>query len=523
MSSIYLSISTHNRFTFGGFTAISLMLAALLVSNYGNAEQPYTAYNKASRVQQSDEQADEFVDDLDDDFDNIEAKLEADFLQTDAQLEARYNAVHLAIQKAYTKQTAKIEVVWPNDSVVPSGAVWVAYSDDYEERVIYDFEQGFYQIEVIKSEDTASNLKRLSDMAETVTVDRAQTLNKLDVFSRAIKQEVARIAPSDTSDVANKMPSNTTQGLFTNLNYQIMASVSAPAPKFDVDQVLKQLAERKRPAVNPELIKLVDAKANKPEAKVQEVTKVQTEQVVEEKPLNMQVENSQAIMLTAAGEVLNKPELSPQTSAQVDISETLELSETQNGWSLKIPFVNNFQQTLVDQRMQTINAMSKRYDVDVSLILAIIEAESSFNPMATSPIPAFGLMQLVPKTAGIDAYRHVYGQRRLLTPEYLYDVGNNLELGTAYIDLLQSRYLRGIKDPKNKLYSMVASYNTGVGNLAKTVTGKKHIRKAISQINDMQPSDYYKFLQANLPAIETKRYLDKIISKRLKYQHLDNH
>lgn len=523
MPSIYWSINTYNRFTLVGFIAISIILASLFVPNYGNAVQAYAAYNNASPEQQSDELTDEFVDDLDDDFDNIEAKLEAEFLQTDAQLEARYNAVHQAIQMAYSKQTAKIEVVWPNESVVPSGAVWVAYSDDYEERVIYDFEQGFYQIEVTKSEDTASNLKRLSDMAETVTVDRAQTLNKLDVFSRAIKQEVARIAPSETNELADNMPSNTRQGLFTNLNYEIMASVSAPAPKFDVDQVLKQLAERKRPLANSELTKLVDVKENKAETKVLAVTKGKAEQVVESEPLNTPIENSQNITLSAAGEMLNKQELSPQANAQVNISENLELSETKNGWSLKVPFVNNFQQTLVDQRMQTINAMSKRYDVDVSLILAIIEAESSFNPMATSPIPAFGLMQLVPKTAGIDAYRHVYGQRRLLSPEYLYDVGNNLELGTAYIDLLQSRYLRGIKDPKNKLYSMVASYNTGVGNLAKTVTGKKHIRNAISQINDMQPVDYYKFLQANLPAIETKRYLDKIISKRLKYQHLDNH
>ena len=49
---------------------------------------------------------------------------------------------------------------------------------------------------------------------------------------------------------------------------------------------------------------------------------------------------------------------------------------------------------------------SRRQNIPMPLIFAVIHSESSFNPMAKSHIPAFGLMQIVPKSAGIDAYKY---------------------------------------------------------------------------------------------------------------------
>jgi hypothetical protein len=188
---------------------------------------------------------------------------------------------------------------------------------------------------------------------------------------------------------------------------------------------------------------------------------------------------------------------------------------------LTIPFINRYQQRLIETRIEKVKSLAQQYDIDASLILAVIETESSFNPMATSAIPAFGLMQLVPQTAGLDAYKFVYGQQRLVTPEYLYNQDNNMLLGTAYLHLLSNRYLRGINDQQSKLYCMLASYNTGVGNLAKSFVNRKNLGLAIKHANTMNAEQVYRHLMQNLPADETKQYLKKVLSRQVNYIHFD--
>ncbi|WP_159739967.1 transglycosylase SLT domain-containing protein, partial [Vibrio atypicus] len=66
-----------------------------------------------------------------------------------------------------------------------------------------------------------------------------------------------------------------------------------------------------------------------------------------------------------------------------------------------------------------VQQQAKRYNLDPALLLAIVHTESSFNPLARSPIPAFGLMQIVPTSAGKDVSNFLQGQPRFLSPEYL--------------------------------------------------------------------------------------------------------
>ncbi|WP_133407934.1 transglycosylase SLT domain-containing protein [Parashewanella tropica] len=171
--------------------------------------------------------------------------------------------------------------------------------------------------------------------------------------------------------------------------------------------------------------------------------------------------------------------------------------------------------------LNQVKSESERWKLPPSLLLAIIHTESSFNPMARSSIPAFGLMQIVPSTAGKDVSQFILGEPKLYTPEYLYQASNNIEAGSAYLHLLQNRYFKHVRNQKAKTYLSIAAYNTGIGNVAKTLTGTKSLRQAAIKANLMSPDEIYSKLLRDLPAQETRNYLKKVQARSKSYeQHL---
>jgi len=160
---------------------------------------------------------------------------------------------------------------------------------------------------------------------------------------------------------------------------------------------------------------------------------------------------------------------------------------------------------------------SKRFKIKKELIYAIIQSESGFNPLSTSGIPAYGLMQIVPRSAGIDAYQMVYKQKKILSASYLYDPTNNLEMGSAYLHILYYRYLRKITNLESRMYCVISAYNTGAGNVSRafdTGSRKGRLKRAIKVINTMTPQQVYNTLIKKLPHEETQVYL-KRVSKRV--------
>lgn len=168
-----------------------------------------------------------------------------------------------------------------------------------------------------------------------------------------------------------------------------------------------------------------------------------------------------------------------------------------------------------ERYLNNVRQQAERFSISVPLAFAVIHTESYFNPKATSYVPAYGLMQLVPKSGGWDAYKYVYGYGKELSSDYLYDSDNNIELGCAYLGLLKNRYFRKIQNADNALYCSIASYNTGAGNLSRALCGKKQISCAVDKVNTMKPDELYVYLRKNLHHQETRDYL-KRVSERMK-------
>jgi membrane-bound lytic murein transglycosylase C len=164
-----------------------------------------------------------------------------------------------------------------------------------------------------------------------------------------------------------------------------------------------------------------------------------------------------------------------------------------------------------------VEKFSEKMDIPRSLAYAIMYAESSFNPVAVSPIPAYGLMQIVPNSAGRDVTKLHFGKEEVLSPEYLFTAAKNIEVGIGYLNILDKRYLRKITDPLSRKYCTIAAYNTGAGNVAKAFTGKLNISRAAKIINTLSPAEVFTILETKLPYEETRRYIRKVSSAEKKF------
>lgn len=198
-----------------------------------------------------------------------------------------------------------------------------------------------------------------------------------------------------------------------------------------------------------------------------------------------------------------------------------EIVETDEGEKqivrLNVQLAENHISTRAAEFKDIIHTNSQRFSIDEPLIYAVIEQESAFNPRARSSAPAYGLMQLVPRSGGREAFRHVHGRDLIPLPLYLYLPENNVELGTGYLHKLMTVTFAGVKNEDSRMLCAIAAYNTGPGNVSKAITGNTSVSKAIPLINAMTYEKLYDRLRKKLPYAETRDYIQSVISKREKY------
>ena len=408
-----------------------------------------------------------------DPFAALDAQLEGQFQDLDQQLEAEYQAIDAAIEAAFQRLKAEAEAVWgQDDAALPTQSVWVDYSDDMQSRRQFDFEEGVLKIEQIV-DDKATQADLLDSLVASVAEAESDTEADLSEKDAVLNYAKETLAAQDIALGEAPAASNAPvlEGLMALENTEVAASIETQlgsALQAPVEANTETNAETGNVAANA------------------------PDQGAEAEPSSSEITVSSAILSSGAKKV-----------------------------TVTIPFAVDYLSESAQRYQNQVIEEANRRGLPPSLVYAIMETESHFNPRARSHIPAFGLMQLVPSSGGLDAYHYVYGEKLVLGPEYYFNPGQNVELGTAYLDLLLTRYLRAVENEESRTLCAIAAYNTGAGNVARSFSGGTSVRGAAPLINALEPEAVYEHLIANLPYEETRNYVKKVTKARERYRALD--
>lgn len=200
------------------------------------------------------------------------------------------------------------------------------------------------------------------------------------------------------------------------------------------------------------------------------------------------------------------------------IQNKLQTRRLSNGKTVQfvvIPMIANHVQVRAKRYLPLVRKAALRYNIDESLILGIMQTESSFNPYAISYANAMGLMQVVPHTAGRDIFR-MQGKSGQPSKNYLFDPEKNIDAGVAYLWLLQNKYLDGITNPTSKRFAMISAYNSGAGAVLRVFDEDRDM--AIEKINRLYPDQVYSILVTKHPSSQARNYLLKVDKAQKSYR-----
>lgn len=201
---------------------------------------------------------------------------------------------------------------------------------------------------------------------------------------------------------------------------------------------------------------------------------------------------------------------------KLQTTEITEKGETKKVYYVQFDMVEDHTIQSEHKYGEYVAQYAKAYKLEEALIFAIIKTESSFNPYAVSHIPAYGLMQVVPASAGRDVYKALNNRDGIPTKEMLFTPKTNIQYGSTYLNILFTRYIKGVKNSLSHEYCVIAAYNTGSGNVLSVF--HKDRTKAVQVINSMTSAEVYRKLRTSLKYEEARNYLHKVTNAKKEFQ-----
>jgi membrane-bound lytic murein transglycosylase C len=252
---------------------------------------------------------------------------------------------------------------------------------------------------------------------------------------------------------------------------------------------------------------------NDPEAEKKVMSKIrkQIEKMLCEKDLNdHKILNGQ--LVTSKGDKVESKNLEKYLKKEVlpKIKPDPKPFDSRDGvkrrkYTVSMGMVPEHIRIRADKYLPTVEKNARRFNLKPQLVMAIIQTESYFNPMAVSSRNAIGIMQIIPEYAGREAYKALYGEDKVLSWEYLFVPENNIEMGCVYLSLLKHGHFRDVQGDMKNIYVSICGYNWGPTSMRKKIVDKY----PISEMNDNQ---VYALLRQQTPE-ETQTYIKRVTQR----------
>jgi soluble lytic murein transglycosylase-like protein len=182
---------------------------------------------------------------------------------------------------------------------------------------------------------------------------------------------------------------------------------------------------------------------------------------------------------------------------------------------LSLPVPGGFARASGQKYWQYAKTYARQYGITPSLMMAIMHTESGFNPFAVSSRQAVGLMQIVPETAGNEAYRFLKGKGVAPTMQALFNPENNIKYGAVYLHLLDRYHFGAVANRASRQMCVIAAYNGGPNAVLQVFHPVR--AEALSRINAISPAELYAKLVSDMPHPETRRYVEKVVGRMQSY------
>jgi len=270
---------------------------------------------------------------------------------------------------------------------------------------------------------------------------------------------------------------------------------------------------------------VVESTSGQDEVKAQEIIKNQIVSILQEKDateepiLADQVKNP----LNSGKAISEKDvnELAEQIAKQAVKKEIIGSdNQIRMKYTISLELMPDHIRKRAEKYKPIIENFCQEYQIDPRLALAIAHTESYFNPKAYNRHGnAYGMMQIVPKYAGINMNNVIFHKNQKPSSEELFNPDINLHMGIAYLRWLADNKWQKVTNPTNQIYCMICSYNGGPGTIYKAMTGKMNKigqekwDKMINDLSTMDSKKLYNKLRKDVPFEETRNYIEKVVGK----------